>query len=164
MEIENENNEARKAGNEPEKMVSHEWNTYKTRMSEEWIDKEGRKGGEQAGKGSGTTADEQRMETDTEGTLNRRKPRERGLAAKERRERKGPEIPLAEYGREAGGGGKRWDGKWVDLGKGGKEVGKWTGFSHLATTFSHLGPDNSTQVVDFPHLSTVRLFLRTTKS
>src|SRR5258708_38717509 len=61
-------------------------------------------------------------------------------------------------GPEAGGGGKRWDGKWLDLGKGGQEVGKWTGFSHLATTFSHLGPDNSTQVVDFPHLSTVRLF------
>jgi len=49
---------------------------------------------------------------------------------------------------------------WVSLGKGGKEVGKWTGFSHLATTFSHLGPDNSTQVVDFPHLSTLRLFWR----
>jgi len=39
----------------------------------------------------------------------------------------------------------------VDLGKGGKMKGKWTGFSHLC-------PDDSMQVVDFPLLSRFRVF------
>jgi hypothetical protein len=60
--------------------------------------------------------------------------------------------------REAGGGGKRWVEKWVQLGKDGQEIGKWCSFSHLETAFTRLGPDNSTQVVDFPHLAHVRLF------
>ena len=40
------------------------------------------------------------------------------------------------------------------------EVGKRTGFAHLATGSCRPGPDNSTQVVDFPHLSGVRVFRR----
>ena len=46
----------------------------------------------------------------------------------------------------------------VEVGKGGQKVGKWTGFSHFETAFSHLFPCFSTQVVDFPHICTVRLF------
>ena len=52
---------------------------------------------------------------------------------------------------KADGSGKRWVGRWVNLGKGGQVAGTWTGFSRLF-------PLVSTQVVDFPHLSTVRLF------
>ena len=52
----------------------------------------------------------------------------------------------------------RRSGMWVSLGKGGKEVGKWTGFSHLETALTRLFPHVSTQVVDFPHLSAVSLF------
>jgi hypothetical protein len=36
-------------------------------------------------------------------------------------------------------------------------VGKRIGFSHLAAGWARLFPHNSTQVVDFPHLSMVRL-------
>jgi len=54
--------------------------------------------------------------------------------------------------RDAGGGGKRWVGKLVDLGKGGRAAGKWSGFSHVF-------PHNSTQVVDFPRICNVRTFL-----
>ncbi len=32
------------------------------------------------------------------------------------------------------------------------------GFDHLTTALTRLGPDDSTQVVDFPHLGSVRLF------
>ena len=59
---------------------------------------------------------------------------------------------------EAGASGKRWAGRSTEVGKGGQEVGKQTGFSHFATGFSHLFPDDSMQVVDFPHLACVRLF------
>src|SRR5260221_8525444 len=61
-------------------------------------------------------------------------------------------------GRRTGAGGQRRAGKWVYVGKGGKVVGKRTGFAHMAPAFSHLGPDESLQVVDFPHLTHVRLF------
>jgi hypothetical protein len=61
-------------------------------------------------------------------------------------------------GRRAGGGGQGRAGKWVILSKGGKMVGKRTGLAHIAPAFSHLGPDESLQVVDFPHLTHVRLF------
>jgi hypothetical protein len=47
--------------------------------------------------------------------------------------------------------GKRWVGKRVDLGKGGKMEGTLTGFSHLF-------PDDSMQVVDFPHLARLSIF------
>jgi len=60
--------------------------------------------------------------------------------------------------RKAGGDGKRWVGRRVDLGKGGQKVGKWTGFSHFETALPHLFPHDSTQVVDFPHICSVRLF------
>jgi hypothetical protein len=53
---------------------------------------------------------------------------------------------------KAGIAGQRWVGKRARPGKGGKAVGKRTGFSHLF-------PDYSTQVVDFPHLTMVRHFL-----
>ena len=54
-------------------------------------------------------------------------------------------------------------GQWrvarrVCMGKGGKMAGKWTGFSHFETAFSHLFPHVSTQVVDFPHICNVRTF------
>jgi len=52
---------------------------------------------------------------------------------------------------ETGEGGKRRGGKRVDL-------GKWTGFSHLETALTRLFPHKSTQVVDFPRLSVVRVF------
>src|SRR6266404_1536983 len=84
--------------------------------------------------------------------------RESRLAAKECGERKGLEIPAAECGQEAGGSGKRWTGNWVNLGKGGQEVGKWCCFSHFETVFSHLFPRFSTQVVDFPRMTVVSIF------
>jgi len=52
---------------------------------------------------------------------------------------------------KAGTNGQNWAEKRVDLGKGGKMKGKWTGFSHLC-------PDDSMQVVDFPLLSRLRVF------
>ena len=64
-----------------------------------------------------------------------------------------PEAGAA--GCEAGGSGQRRVGTWVRPGLSGQEVGKRPGFAHIARTFSHLGPDNSTQVVDFPHLAMV---------
>jgi hypothetical protein len=48
--------------------------------------------------------------------------------------------------------------RWVKLGKGGQEVGKPTGFSHFETALTHLFPDKSTQVVDFPRMYEVRVF------
>jgi hypothetical protein len=71
-----------------------------------------------------------------------------------------PELGAARrpYLVEAGRGGKRWVGEWVQLGKGGWMTGKRTGFSHFETALTHLFPHNSTQVVDFPHLRVVRLF------
>src|SRR5258708_1125866 len=48
--------------------------------------------------------------------------------------------------------------KRVEVEKGGCEIGKWRNFSHLETALTHLFPDKSTQVVDFPHLAYVRLF------
>jgi len=48
--------------------------------------------------------------------------------------------------------------KRVDLGQGGKMAVKWTGFSHLKTALTRLFPPDLTQVVDFPHKATVRLF------
>ena len=57
--------------------------------------------------------------------------------------------------KEGPGSERRWEkvgGKWVDLGKGGRVAGKRTGFPHL-------GPDNSTQVVDFPRICSVSIFL-----
>jgi len=60
--------------------------------------------------------------------------------------------------RKAGGDGKRWVGRRVDLGKGGQKVGKWTGFSHFETPLTHLFPHDSTQVVDFPRIEHGRLF------
>src|SRR5580704_9024218 len=45
------------------------------------------------------------------------------------------------------------DGQGADVGKGGRESGRETGFSHL-------DPDNSTQVVDFPDMYDVSIFSR----
>jgi len=45
------------------------------------------------------------------------------------------------------------------LGKGGQLVGKWTGFSRLETASTRLFPHESMQVVDFPLLGWVRIFL-----
>ena len=84
--------------------------------------------------------------------------RESRLAAKERGERKGLEIPAAVCGQEAGGSGKRWVVRRVNLGKGGCEIEKWRSFSHLETGFSRLFPHKSTQVVDFPRMAMVSIF------
>src|SRR6266403_4486818 len=46
--------------------------------------------------------------------------------------------------------------KRSEVGKGGKEAGKWTGFSRLF-------PHNSTQVVDFQRMSVVSIFLKDEK-
>ena len=85
-----------------------------------------------------------------------------GLKTMNRRKRS---EPRAEFGAArrpchatAGGGGKRWGGKWVQPGKGGKKVSRWTSFFHFETGFSHLSPANSTQVVDFPRIYAVRVF------
>ena len=67
-------------------------------------------------------------------------------------------------GWEMGLSGQKRDGTRAYLGKGGQELGKWTGFSHFETAFIHLFPHNSTQVVDCPHLSAVRLFGEALKS
>jgi len=57
-----------------------------------------------------------------------------------------------------------WSDGWVSCAaRGGWVVGKWTGFSHLETAFSHLFPHKSTQVVDFQHLSRLRAFLGAVK-
>jgi hypothetical protein len=70
----------------------------------------------------------------------------------------GPEAGAPAETREAGRGWQRRVGMWVQPGGSGQEVGKPTGFAHIAPGSTRLGPDNSTQVVDFPHLSRVRLF------
>ena len=70
----------------------------------------------------------------------------------------GPEASAPTETREAGGGGQGWAGKWAYVGKGGKMAGKRTGFAHIAPGSTRLGPDNSMQVVDFQHLTHVRLF------
>src|SRR5882757_8246237 len=110
-----------------------------------------------------------------EKTINRREQR---LATIERREHRGrvnrePHEPRetisarqrAEVGAvrrpclvKAGRGGKRWSGRWAISTLSGQKAGKWCSFSHLETAFSHLFPPFSTQVVDFPHICTVRLF------
>jgi len=61
--------------------------------------------------------------------------------------------------RDAGGGGKRWAGRRVQPGGSGLAVVKRTGFAHLVRCWTRPGPDNSTQVVDFPHLAVVSIFL-----
>src|SRR5882672_4689726 len=49
------------------------------------------------------------------------------------------------------------DDRSGDAGGSGRVMGKWTGFSRLETAYSHLFPDVSTQVVDFPLLSRLRV-------
>src|SRR6266404_3544778 len=63
---------------------------------------------------------------------------------------------LPRRGWKTGGDGQRWVGRRFNLGKGGRLVGKWAGFAHLF-------PHDSMQVVDFPHLSGVSIFLRGAK-
>jgi hypothetical protein len=46
----------------------------------------------------------------------------------------------------------------ADLGLSGQDVGKWAAFAHMETGLTRLGPDKSTQVVDFPRIAYVRLF------
>jgi len=60
--------------------------------------------------------------------------------------------------RQAGEDVKNRAEKRVKLGKGGREIGKWRSFSHIETALTRLFPRFSTQVVDFPHICTVRLF------
>jgi len=115
------------------------------------------------------------LNTDTEETMNRSEQR---LAAIERKEQRGrvnrePREPREtisskrrakaiparrSYLVKAVGGGKRWVGKRVNLGKGGCEIGKWRSFSHLKTGLTRLFPRFSTQVVDFPHLAHLSIF------
>ena len=97
------------------------------------------------------------MNRDTARRLNRREQRERRLAAREHKEHERSRIPWVRSGRKTGGDGKRWVGKRAFPTLSGEEVGKWCSFSHLETALTRLFPHNSTQVVDFPHLSRVRL-------
>ena len=48
-------------------------------------------------------------------------------------------------------------GRLADVGKGGQKAGKWRSFSHLETGLTRLFPRFSTQVVDFPLLSRLRV-------
>ncbi len=61
-------------------------------------------------------------------------------------------------GEDVGRGGQRWVGRWVTLGKSGRVVGIWTGFSRFKAVLAHLFLHHSTQVVDFPRICTLRLF------
>ena len=55
------------------------------------------------------------------------------------------ETPTMATGRVAAPpGGRRWEEGGLDVGKGGRELGKRTGFAHLAPGLTRLGPDNST--------------------
>ncbi len=69
----------------------------------------------------------------------------------------GPEAGVPWRAREAGTSGKRWVEMRANPGLSGRMAGKWTGFSHLF-------PDDSTQVVDFPRMCNVRVFLRDKKT
>ncbi len=69
----------------------------------------------------------------------------------------GVERELPRRGPEMGRSGQRRAGMRVNLGKGGQEMGKRTGLAHIAPTLTRLGPDYSTQVVDFPHIEDARL-------
>src|SRR5882724_7940104 len=76
----------------------------------------------------------------------------------------GPEDGALRRAREAGGGGQKAGSfrtgtleKRANLGKGGQEVEKRTGFSHFETALTRLFPHDSTQVVDFPHICNVGL-------
>jgi len=71
----------------------------------------------------------------------------------------GPEAGAPTETREAGAVGKRWAGRRVQPGGSGLAVVKRTGFAHLVRCWTRPGPDNSTQVVDFPHLAVVSIFL-----
>jgi len=59
---------------------------------------------------------------------------------------------------EAVAAGQRRIGKRVQAGGSGQAIGKRIGLAHIAPASTRLGPDNSTQVVDFPHLAHVSLF------
>src|SRR5882724_4949068 len=59
---------------------------------------------------------------------------------------------------DASGAGQSLARMWVQQGKGGQGVGKWTGFSHFETALTHLFPHDSTQVVDFPRMYVVSIF------
>ena len=61
-------------------------------------------------------------------------------------------------GRNAGEINERRAGKRGFTALSGREVVKWTGFSHFETALTRLGPDKSTQVVDFPHLAYAGFF------
>ena len=54
--------------------------------------------------------------------------------------------------------GQKRAGTWVQLGKGGQEVERWRSFSRFKTALTHLFPDKSMQVVDFPCMYEVRVF------
>jgi hypothetical protein len=74
-----------------------------------------------------------------------------------RQNRKGLEFG-ADKEREPVATGKRRVGERAYMGKDGRKVEKWTGFSHFETVLIRLFPDVSTQVVDFPRICNVRLF------
>src|SRR5882724_3453193 len=80
------------------------------------------------------------------------------FAARDPRCGAGPEASAPPEALEAGADGKRWAGRRVNLGKGGKMMGKRTGFSHFETALTRLFPHDSMQVVDFPRICTVRVF------
>ena len=70
----------------------------------------------------------------------------------------GPEASVQRKDREAGSCGKRRLGMRGFTGLSGWEAVNRTGFYHIGTTLTRLFPQDSTQVVDFPHLGAVRVF------
>ena len=73
--------------------------------------------------------------------------------------------------RQEGGGGQKAGSfrtvtmeKRVYVGKGGREAVKWCSFSHFETALTRLFPHKLTQVVDFPRMAMVSIFLEGMKN
>lgn len=75
----------------------------------------------------------------------------------------GPEAGAPGRALESGRGGNRWVWGRVRPGKGGWNVEKQTGFEGLTPASTHLEPDDPTQVVDFPRMYSVGVFLEAMK-
>ena len=129
------------------------------------ISKKGRKGSH------GRTAKKTRMsakewsETDVRLRVNREIREIRELISSNRRRKVG--AARRPYTAKVGRSGQKTGsfrmgivGKRAEVGKGGRKIGKWTGFSHFETALTRLFPHVTTQVVDFPHMYAVRVFGR----
>ena len=139
--------------------------------------------GVEESEGDGEATDETQVCTDSEKKLNRNEGSKRKKGVDHEAHEIGfPSPPrdgcpnwlfaCAKRGREpmrpirteqrwkAGAGGKRRVERRRFTALSGLEAGKSTGFAHIETGSCRLGPDKSTQVVDFPHICSVRFFRR----